>query len=136
MNGDWICPACHALVFSFRHDCFKCHELRPEKTAASPALIPRQPPRSTGHPEGEVREGDWLCDNCGGHNFATKLACFTCRAPRPPGYPLPPPPALGNGDDGGREHKVLPGDWTCPNCRENVFSKRSRCYRCSTSKPR
>ena len=31
---------------------------------------------------------------------------------------------------------VLPGDWTCTNCHENVFAKRNRCYKCYTSRPR
>ena len=137
VNGDWICPTCKALVFAFRNDCFRCHTVRPEKAGAAVMVMPRQPPRTDVHPEGDVRDGDWLCDSCGGHNFATKIACFTCRCPRPPGYALP---AATEGEEAeNREGKmgttVLPGDWTCPNCKENVFAKRNRCYKCSTSRP-
>ena len=137
MNGDWICPACKALVFAFRNDCFKCHTVRPEKAGVAVMVLPRQPPRTDKNPEGEVRDGDWLCESCGGHNFATKIACFTCRSPRPPGYSLP---AAVEGEEaeaaGGKTGTaVLPGDWTCPNCKENVFAKRNRCYKCSTSRP-
>ena len=80
-----------------------------------------------------MREGDWICSGCKGHNFASKIACFTCRTPRPPGYVLEPPDAA-NGDGPKADRK--PGDWTCPKCSENVFAKRNRCYKCSTSKPK
>ena len=78
--GDWICPACKAWVFSFRPDCFRCCTLRPD---TGPHIVPRQPKKTTLRPEGDVREGDWNCLSCKGHNFADKLACFTCRAPKP-----------------------------------------------------
>ena len=45
-------------------------------------------------------------------------------ANKPPGVPISNPPS------------VLSGDWTCANCHENVFVKRNRCYKCSTSRPR
>merc|ERR1712060_959157 len=28
-----------------------------------------------------------------------------------------------------------PGDWTCPNCGDNVFASRDACRQCGTSKP-
>eukprot|EP00516_Mucochytrium_quahogii_P009875 CAMPEP_0203767078 /NCGR_PEP_ID=MMETSP0099_2-20121227/788_1 /ASSEMBLY_ACC=CAM_ASM_000209 /TAXON_ID=96639 /ORGANISM=" , Strain NY0313808BC1" /LENGTH=356 /DNA_ID=CAMNT_0050663529 /DNA_START=234 /DNA_END=1301 /DNA_ORIENTATION=- len=28
-----------------------------------------------------------------------------------------------------------PGDWTCPECRANVFASRNECYKCRTPKP-
>jgi hypothetical protein len=27
------------------------------------------------------------------------------------------------------------GDWTCPNCRQNVYANRSECFKCRTIKP-
>lgn len=132
--GDWICPVCKVLVFSYRPDCFKCHTLRP--VDSSYQLVPRQPPKTNSKPEGDVRDGDWLCLSCQGHNFASKLACFTCRSPRPP--------VASSGEkagddtsivDGNATTKVMPGDWQCPTCLENVFAKRFRCYKCSTQRP-
>ena len=79
-HGDWICPACKALVYSFRPDCYKCHTLRPDP---GPLMVPRQPYIVSSKPNGDVRDGDWLCATCNGHNFANKLACFTCRTPKP-----------------------------------------------------
>jgi hypothetical protein len=141
--GDWACPACKALVFSFRPDCFKCHTLRPD---TDHHLIPRQPPRTVNMPEGDVREGDWTCVGCKGHNFSSKLACFTCRMPRPPGFISPSPSSVSdiNGivDDVStlkivdRPSSVMPGDWNCPQCKENVFAKRFRCYKCGTLRAR
>ena len=93
---DWICPNCHALVFAFRSCCYKCQTPRhegggggegaPLETPLDVYYTPRPPLY------GDVREGDWLCIGCGGHNFAFKIACFTCRTPRPQGeYPYQPP---------------------------------------------
>ena len=31
---------------------------------------------------GNVRPGDWNCDSCGAHNFASRNACFKCHAPK------------------------------------------------------
>lgn len=86
-----------------------------------------------------VREGDWMCVYCHGHNFATKIACFTCHAARPGferGIPIGQMEVLGIGRLGGSSAEAKPGDWTCPKCHENVFAKRNRCYRCTTSRPR
>jgi len=138
VGGDWVCPTCAALVFSYRPDCYKCHTARP----VGSVVTPRQPPRNHGHPDGEIREGDWMCVACNGHNFATKLACFWCRAPRPEHTRALTPTTEGCGGGWGHDSerhphsvRVLHGDWTCPNCQDLVFAKRTRCYRCSTPKP-
>ena len=89
-------------------------------------LYPRKPK------DGDVRDGDWICSGCKGHNFASKIACFTCRSARPPGYVIDTPDATAGDVKADRK----PGDWTCPKCNENVFAKRNRCYKCSTSKPK
>ena len=33
----------------------------------------------------DVKPGDWLCDSCGANNFARRLECFRCNAPKPRG---------------------------------------------------
>ena len=167
--GDWICPECKALVYSFRPDCFRCRTLRPD---TGPHIVPRQPKKTALRPEGDVREGDWNCLSCKGHNFADKLACFTCRAPRPQtpievsqhlecterdehinfetntistkGRGVESVVGSGSIDAGIKVGAVvvfpkapekflrsMPGDWTCPSCKEIVFAKRYRCYKCS-----
>jgi hypothetical protein len=143
MFGDWNCPECKSLVFSFRIDCFKCRTPRP---VSGPRVVPRQPQKTSSKPDGDIRDGDWLCACCKGHNFANKLACFTCRTLRQQDpleakigrNPVDPadtnsvPPA----SEGLKDVKIMPGDWTCPSCLENVFAKRRRCYKCCTLKPR
>jgi len=160
---NWECPSCQAVVYGRRAVCFKCKTAKPANAtavsaAAVPAaaasarvsgagaaaggggggasatsggngthLYPRKPK------DGDVRDGDWVCSGCKGHNFASKIACFTCRTPRPPGYVIDTPDAA-DGEAAKADRK--PGDWTCPKCTENVFAKRNRCYKCSTSKPK
>ena len=47
----------------------------------------------------------------------------------------------GGGGGGGMQadlrtgETVRPGDWTCPECRANVFAMKSSCFRCNTPKP-
>mmetsp|Transcript_2242 Transcript_2242/g.4709 ORF Transcript_2242/g.4709 Transcript_2242/m.4709 type:complete len:201 (+) Transcript_2242:55-657(+) len=40
--------------------------------------------RGGGRDEREVnfKEGDWMCDSCGAHNFARREECFKCGAPK------------------------------------------------------
>jgi Zn-finger in Ran binding protein and others len=143
MFGDWNCPECKSLVFSFRLDCFKCRTPRP---VSGPHIVPRQPHKTTSKPDGDIRDGDWLCACCKGHNFANKLACFTCRTLRQQDpldgkigrNPVDPadPSSVPSAPDNLKVIKLMPGDWTCPSCLENVFAKRRRCYKCCTLKPR
>jgi Zn-finger in Ran binding protein and others len=143
MFGDWNCPECKSLVFSFRLDCFKCRTPRP---VCGPHIVPRQPQKTSSKPDGDIRDGDWLCACCKGHNFANKLACFTCRTIR---QQDPSDGTIGRNpvdtadtnsvppaSEDSKVVKIMPGDWTCPSCLENVFAKRRRCYKCCTLKPR
>jgi hypothetical protein len=50
-----------------------------EATHTSSQMIMKKPPP----PAHLMRPGDWLCEKCGEHNFANKLACFSCRAAAP-----------------------------------------------------
>ena len=92
-----------------------------------------------------VRPGDWLCNNCGASNFASRTACFRCQTPKPPGGggsgsygglsdgPTGYGGGKGGGSGGGGD--VRPGDWTCPNCGANVFASKNNCFRCQTPRP-
>ena len=149
---NWVCPSCKVIVYGRRVMCFKCKTAKPANAVpgaagAAPAASASSPRGGAGaagasatgtahmYPrkpkDGDVRDGDWICASCKGHNFASKIACFTCRSPRPPGYVIDPTP-----ESAGEARDRKPGDWTCPKCNENVFAKRNRCYKCSTSKPK
>eukprot|EP00938_MAST-03A_sp_MAST-3A-sp1_P005803 g5803.t1 len=77
-------------------------------------------------PKHPPRQGDWTCPRCGANVFASKLACYKCRTPRPAGTgevkPLPNIPSR-------------PGDWKCPNCEANCFARTTSCFRCQTLRP-
>jgi hypothetical protein len=135
VSGAWTCPSCKLENFPRRTACFKCQTDKPEQLG--PALYhPRKPLITANKPEGDVRDGDWTCTSCKGHNFASKIACFTCRASRP-GVDDATADAAAGADAAGKARPVSikPGDWTCPKCKENVFAHRSRCYKCTTAKP-
>ena len=167
---NWVCPSCKLMVYGHRVQCFKCKTAKPANpevstnqgtqgdrgdrggdyanraSGAGGSGEPRAARAGTHHiyprkpKDGDVRDGDWSCEVCKGHNFANKIACFTCRSPRPAGYVIAP--GSEDGAEGGAEGAApkpvdrKPGDWTCPKCDENVFAKRNRCYKCSTSKPK
>lgn len=77
--------------------------------AANPAM----PPNS--------RPGDWMCTNCGEHNFASRSSCRKCGTSK-----LVP---------GGGNFPARIGDWACPNCGEHNFATRTKCRKCNTAKP-
>merc|ERR1719436_1730911 len=48
-------------------------------------------------PKQEVRAGDWFCAACGNHNYANKVMCNKCGAPKtamPGMMPMMPMPAM------------------------------------------
>ena len=123
-----------------------------KSTSPKTVLMPRRPPITPLKPKGDVREGDWICTACNGHNFSNKLACFTCHKARVGGEAT-----IGGAKEGvalvasddennvkqavttptsGSSGVIMAGDWECPKCKENVFAKRNRCYKCSTCKPK
>lgn len=116
-------------MFARRTVCFKCHHTRSDQSHPAP----RQPPVTLNKPDGDVRDGDWTCNHCNGHNFASKLACFTCHKIRP-GFEDPLAVTNGENEASSTPARQLPGDWLCPKCNLNVFAKRSRCYKCCYSR--
>ena len=87
---------------------------------------------------GDVRPGDWSCNNCGFNNFASRANCYRCQAPKPgasggDGYGSYGGFAAGGGPPARVD--VRPGDWTCPNCGANVFASKTNCFRCQTPRP-
>ena len=71
----------------------------PAKAAGSgdaPAAAPRQERRPASRP------GDWECPKCGANVFASKLACFKCRTPKPGSEP---PPGVGAGSAAPLQHR-------------------------------
>ncbi|PKA49053.1 hypothetical protein AXF42_Ash010737 [Apostasia shenzhenica] len=86
--GDWYC-SCGVHNFASRSGCFKCGALKVEAAAlanAASAGAAAAGPSSfdCGIVPPDWKSGDWLCTRfgCNEHNFASRLKCFRCNAPR------------------------------------------------------
>ena len=75
--GDWICTGCRAHNFASRSACFKCKQ-RKAGGAAEAAGGGGGSGGSGGAAPENFRSGDWMCNNCRAHNFASRAACFKC----------------------------------------------------------
>ena len=74
--GDWICTGCRAHNFASRSACFKCKQRKAGTGEGGGAPAPASG-GSLSAPD-NFRSGDWLCQNCRAHNFASRAACFKC----------------------------------------------------------
>ncbi|KAK9787877.1 hypothetical protein WJX73_006120 [Symbiochloris irregularis] len=91
----------------------------------------------------ELRPGDWICEVCKQHNFASRQDCYRCNAEKPgwsatmdeevsmPRRQMTPPPVIGMDQDSG----MRPGDWSCPECNNVNFARRMECNRCNMPRP-
>eukprot|EP00434_Breviolum_minutum_P001208 symbB.v1.2.001057.t1/scaffold33.1/size517934/9 len=78
--GDWACPNCGDHNFARNTQCRKCGTPRP----ADVTEFPKPVAEPTYTPDGrQMRPGDWICENCGDHNFARNQQCRKCGHPRP-----------------------------------------------------
>ncbi|KAE8665335.1 UPF0481 protein [Hibiscus syriacus] len=88
--GDWYCTVgnCGAHNFASRSSCFKCGAAKDE---SSGGFEGDNVPRMRGYGFGSAsstrsnwKSGDWICtrSGCNEHNFASRMECFRCNAPR------------------------------------------------------
>ncbi|CAM8980350.1 unnamed protein product [Rhodiola kirilowii] len=89
--GDWYCSVrnCGAHNFANRSNCFKCGALKEELSAGGGFETEFGRGKglfgsSTGSGRNGWKSGDWLCNRpgCNEHNFANRMECFRCNAPR------------------------------------------------------
>ncbi|XAR69367.1 hypothetical protein NMG60_11000915 [Bertholletia excelsa] len=87
--GDWYCTVgnCGAHNFASRSSCFKCGAFKDD--SFDPDL---SRPRGYNYGVGSSsrpgwKSGDWICTRpgCNEHNFASRMECFRCNAPRDSG---------------------------------------------------
>lgn len=80
-----MCDGCSAHNYASRDACFRCHQPKPHGAglAGDGSGVPSSLQASG--PPADMRDGDWLCVDCNGHNYASRDACFKCHAPRPAG---------------------------------------------------
>ncbi|KAK9141651.1 hypothetical protein Syun_011051 [Stephania yunnanensis] len=84
--GDWYCSVgnCGAHNFASRSSCFKCGAFKDDSPGGYDGDLPRS--RGFGGRSG-WKSGDWICTRagCNEHNFASRMECFRCSAPRESG---------------------------------------------------
>merc|ERR1719410_936388 len=73
-------------------------------------MVPHGPKISKNEGPQEMKEGDWMCEECGNHNFAHRVNCNKCKAVRS-GYKN--------------------GDWICRGCKNHNFARQLQCKNCS-----
>lgn len=56
----------------------------PPPYSSAPPVARRGPPPPQMDDRGNFREGDWVCHDCGNHNFASRSSCNRCGEPKPP----------------------------------------------------
>ncbi|XP_052145196.1 transcription initiation factor TFIID subunit 15b isoform X1 [Oryza glaberrima] len=96
--GDWYCN-CGAHNFASRSSCFKCAAFKDDaavNSGGAGAFDGGDMSRSRGYGFGSGaarasrpgwKSGDWICtrSGCNEHNFASRMECFRCNAPRDSG---------------------------------------------------
>eukprot|EP00930_Biecheleria_cincta_P055314 TRINITY_DN41643_c0_g1_i1.p1 TRINITY_DN41643_c0_g1~~TRINITY_DN41643_c0_g1_i1.p1 ORF type:complete len:665 (-),score=94.26 TRINITY_DN41643_c0_g1_i1:83-2077(-) len=74
-------------------------------------------------PPAEGKPGDWICSECGDHQFARNQTCRRCGAGAPSKLGRVP---IDN---------FAPGDWICAACGDHQFAKNDVCRQCRAPRP-
>ncbi|KAK1375848.1 TATA-binding protein-associated factor 2N-like [Heracleum sosnowskyi] len=97
--GDWYCNIgnCGTHNFASRSSCFKCGAFKDELGGGGGGGFDCGADNSRGRGFGigggsgsagrsAWKSGDWICNRlgCNEHNFASRMECFRCNAPREP----------------------------------------------------
>ncbi|KAL5559306.1 hypothetical protein UlMin_035517 [Ulmus minor] len=91
--GDWYCTAgnCGAHNFASRSNCYKCGASKDDSSSGGAGYEGGDMARMRGYGFGSGgssrsgwKSGDWICtrSGCNEHNFANRMECFRCNAPR------------------------------------------------------
>ncbi|CAA0817483.1 Ran BP2/NZF zinc finger-like superfamily protein [Striga hermonthica] len=96
--GDWYCSVgnCGAHNFASRSSCFKCGALKDDAASGGGGGFDGDFSRvrggfgfgggcgGGGGSRSGWKSGDWICtrSGCNEHNFASRMECFRCNAPR------------------------------------------------------
>eukprot|EP00466_Bigelowiella_natans_P016364 jgi/Bigna1/45259/e_gw1.116.19.1 len=87
------------------------------------------------------RPGDWMCTQCGAHNYASKSLCFRCGMGMMANYGNYGQAMHGGHGGGGMGGifidvaKFRAGDWLCISCKAHNYASKHSCYKCSAAKP-
>lgn len=148
--GDWICDNCKTHNFASKTACFVCKRPGgPVGSITTPTLASGAVGSSDNSfvyrskdPPANMRAGDWMCEKCNGHNFASKASCFQCAAPKPAqqltaSNVLPPPPQFAQLAQFPPvpPANMRPGDWMCDKCGKHNFASKMACFGCGVPRP-
>jgi len=146
--GDWACPSCNNHNYADKTACNRCQF--PKNGLAGGMGMGgygrrkgfgkgggmRGTPFSKDPVQGlgPMRPGDWICAQCGNHNYASRMACNKCFSP--PAYMsngyMMSGGGFGKGGKGGSmKHE---GDWTCYACNNLNYASREACNKCQIPK--
>eukprot|EP00929_Paragymnodinium_shiwhaense_P103911 TRINITY_DN6775_c0_g1_i2.p1 TRINITY_DN6775_c0_g1~~TRINITY_DN6775_c0_g1_i2.p1 ORF type:complete len:266 (+),score=42.63 TRINITY_DN6775_c0_g1_i2:94-891(+) len=149
-EGDWNCPACGNHNYANRVACNKC--AAPKQGNGGKGGYGGFIGYGQSKGAGKGREaaapynaGDWSCPGCGNHNYAKRMQCNRCAAPRPGAAPYG---QMGNGfgqQQGGAAFggkmmmmavpvDMRPGDWLCRACGNHNYANRDNCNKCAMAK--
>ncbi|CAL9066359.1 unnamed protein product [Musa banksii] len=78
--GDWYC-SCGVHNYASRSSCFKCGATKDDSASA---VAQSWGFRCSGAWSSGWKSGDWICTRlgCNEHNYASRMECFRCNAPR------------------------------------------------------
>eukprot|EP00438_Fugacium_kawagutii_P002379 Skav201008 [mRNA] locus=scaffold991:271039:287091:- [translate_table: standard] len=125
--GDWNCKACGDLQFARNTKCRRCGADKPSEEELANAPPVRYNVAPDGRP---MRPGDWICTNCGDHNFAKNAQCRKCGTAKPQNLP-----GAGLSATTTRNQIAREGDWNCKMCGDLQFARNTVCRRCGADKP-
>ncbi|XP_068648935.1 RNA-binding protein involved in heterochromatin assembly dri1-like isoform X1 [Aristolochia californica] len=91
--GDWYCSAgnCGAHNFASRSSCFKCGAFKDDSATGYDGGQRSRSGFGFGGGRSGWKSGDWICSRsgCNEHNFASRMECYRCSAPRDSGNQSP-----------------------------------------------
>jgi len=122
-----MCMSCGNHNFASRATCNKCNS--PKQAGGGCGFGMMMAPAGAAAPKSagrDVRMGDWMCPQCGNHNFASKEACNKCGAPKTEAA------VQGAAAQAARNMRV--GDWMCPGCGNHNYASKDACSKCGTLK--
>merc|ERR1712110_674263 len=77
-EGDWYCPNCGDLVFSFRNACNKCGCPGGKGGKSGGKSYGKAKSAGGGGKAPTTKVGDWNCPNCGDLVFSYRVQCKQC----------------------------------------------------------
>lgn len=122
-QDGWRCIQCGNHNYAFRDACNRCQSPRvvppyaPQYEAPRKVTAYRDSPYSfarSGPTGPTIRPGDWFCQGCANHNYASRESCNKCGKPKHA-------PA-----------KFRDGDWICPECKNHNYASRTSCNKCGS----